>query len=177
MPSVVKKQFVTSLVEKLEKNPNFVLVDFGKATHRSLEELREKLREADPTAVRTPFSIIKNSLFRVAAAKLKKPEVATDAVLTGPSALLTLPTEWISVLQTFYKFATGDSGLKFKVGVIDGAVYQQSDLVKLAKLPSREVLISKIIGSFKTPQTRLVYSMKYNISKLVYVLNSKAKQS
>jgi large subunit ribosomal protein L10 len=95
--------------------------------------------------------------------------------LKGNSALLTLPADWAASLSAFYKFAKGEGNITFKVGVIDDKVYDKNELVKLALLPSREELISKIIMSLKSPQTRLVYSMKYNMQKLAYILRNANK--
>ncbi len=172
MPSQKKIQFVSTLLETLQKTPDFVVIDFGKSTHKTLESLREKLRELTSEFGGTPFHVIKNSLFKVAAGKIKKPEIAAEAVLKGPSALLNLPQDWATVLGAFYSATKTDENFEIKVGILDGKIYFSNELVKIAQLPTRSQLVAQIIASLKTPQTRLVYSMKFNMTKLVYVLKS-----
>lgn len=176
MPNLIKKNFVTTLIEKLINTPNFVLINFDKTPHKKLEELRSTLRSAQKNAIKTPLHTVKNSLFKIAAAKINKPEVASTEVLKGSSALLTLPADWSASLSAFYKFAKNEESLRFKVGLIDDKVYLEKDLVKLAELPSKDVLIAKILSSLKAPHVRIVRSMTYNMTTLVYVMKEKGRQ-
>jgi len=176
MPNQKKIEAVSSIVETLKKYPNFVLVSFGSTPHKKLEELRRTLRETQTEDI-VALHTVKNSLFKVAAGKIGKPEVAGDDTLVGQSAVLTLVGDWTSTLKSFFTFGKEFKGLTFKAGVVDGKVYFKDDLVKLAQLPSKTELIAKILMSFKTPQTRLVRSMTFGMQKLVMVLNAKAKQN
>lgn len=168
MPNVKKIQRVSSLVEKLKQSPNFVLFHFANTPHQKMEELRKKLHQAS-----SKIQVVKNILFKIAANKLKKKELTSDEVLKGQSALLTLLGDWSKGMATFYKFAKTDGSLSFKIGIIEGKIYQKDELERLAQLPSREELVSKIITSLKSPQTRIIYSMRFGMLKLVNVLKAK----
>lgn len=171
MPSQKKVQIVSSLVEKLSHNPNFVVVDFDSASHTTLESLRRSLFEKAAT-----MEVVKNSLFKVVLQKLKKDDMAREDVLKGNSAVIQLPDEWIEILSRFYKFAKTSEGLVFKIGLLDGQVYDRSGLEKMALLPSREELIVKLISSLKSPQTRVVYSLNFGMMKFINVLKQKSAQ-
>ncbi len=175
MPNTVKRNVVSVLVEKLQKAPNFVLINFDKTPHKKLEELRASLRASQKEAVKTPLHTVKNSLFKIAAQKINKPEVADDQALKGSSALLTLPSDWSESLSVFHKFAKADGTLRFKIGIIDDKVYVEKDLVKLAELPSKEILIAKILSSLKAPHSRIVRTLNFGMTKLVYVMKEKSK--
>jgi large subunit ribosomal protein L10 len=170
MPNLKKIQIVNQIAEKLKKNPNFALVNFGNLSHQKLEVLRRKLRPLSAS-----FQVVKNSLFKVAAKKTNKKEIAAEEVLKGNSALLTLPLDWAKGLSAFYQFAKNENQVLFKIGIIDEKIYQREDLVMLAQLPSRDELIGKILTAIKSPPTRLVYTMKFGMVRLVGVLSQKLK--
>lgn len=177
MPSKKKIQFVASLVDQLRHASHFVLVNFQSASHQTLENLRAKLRQSTMQSVDAPFQVVKNSLLKVAIEQLGKKELMENRALTGPSALMILPEDWSKALTAFYSMAKTDKNFKFKAGIIDGKIYFENELNKLASLPSREQLVAKIITSMKSPQTRLVYSMKFNMMKMIYVLKSASKKA
>lgn len=170
MANLKKIQIVEKLVEKLQKNPNFALVNFGNLSHQKLEELRKKLRPLS-----SYFSVVKNSLFKVALKKIGKKEIINEEIIKGPSAVLTLPSDWTKGLSNFYQWAKNEEGISFKFGFIDNVFYQKEDLIKLAQLPSKEELLGKILMTLKTPTTRLVYLMRFGILKITYLIKLKAQ--
>lgn len=172
MPSQKKITIVSSLVEKIKNNPNFVVIDFDHATHLTLESLRHALREQQAT-----MEVVKNSLFKVALSKAKKSELDKGEMIQGKSAIVALPEDWGNALAAFFKFAKTTEGLVFKIGIVDGTVYEKAGLEQLAQLPSREELIVKILSSLRSSQTRTVYAMNFGMMKFVNVLRSKADKS
>ena len=173
MPSKIKTQKVASIVDKLQKTPNFVLVDCQTTTHKKLEELRKKLHDGRSSEDRKPFFAVKNTLFKIALQRAKKIDLSDDSALRGQTALLTLPMDWSDDLKTFYTLVKTEGTLKFKLGQIDEKIYYEQDLLRLAQLPGKTELITKIIMSFKSPQTRLVRSLNHNMTRLVYILRNK----
>ena len=162
MPNPKKIQIVNSLVEELNQSPNFVLIHFENIPHQKLEQLRKMLRP-----LTSSFRVVKNTLLKVAALKLNKKEITDDRVLTGASALLILPNDWTAALSTFWKFAQTDGKLSFKMGIIDGKICEKDDLVTLAQLPPKDELISKILSAVKSPPTRLVYTMRFGMMRII----------
>lgn len=176
MPSIKKVDYVNELSEKLAVHPNFAIVDFDSISHKALEELKNNLQESD-----TRLQVIKNSLFEVALNrfnnknKVISDESATELsnkALTGQSAVIFLGSDWLSGLQAFFKSAKPHEGVVFKGGVLDGVVYFRDKLDTLAQLPSREVLMTKILGSLRSPQYSLVRSLKWDVGRFVRVINA-----
>ena len=67
--------------------------------------------------------------------------------------------------------------LSFKFGILDNALYMGPELEKIAKLPGKDQLIAMVIGGLKSPSSKLVYNMKFSITKLTLVLKERAKQT
>lgn len=171
MPNLKKTDIVSSLLNTIKENPNFVVFLFGKTSHKKLEDLRNKVREVEKSA---KVKVIKNSLFKVVASKLDKEKLAGADFSKGASALLTLPKDWSGVLSEFFKFAKADGTVEFKVGVIDDTIYGKNDLNKLAQLPSRDMLIAKILSSMKAPISKFTVAAKFNQMRLINILKNKS---
>ncbi len=97
--------------------------------------------------------------------------------LKESTAVLTLGEDYAKGLKAFHTFAKKDTTLSFKVGILDKTVYMNAELEKIAILPGKEELIAKLIGGLKSPSSKLVYALKFNITKLTLVLKERAKQT
>jgi large subunit ribosomal protein L10 len=146
---------VASLKEKLEKAKGLVLTDYSGLTHKQLEDLRTKLK-----TVGAEFVVVKNSLLKIASenatASNGSPRFTVEA---GPSAALFSYDETLPSLKELYKFIKINTLPKVKFGRLDGVDYEETQLARLAALPSKEILLSQ-----------LLYTMKANLQKLVFVL-------
>jgi len=185
MANTEKRAYVASLVDSLKENPQFVVIGFGSTKHKKLEEFRAKLRALSSDAsAKSGMMILKNALFKVAMEKytteakalnadsaLKLAEGASDQ-----SAILFLSEDWITALKTLKAFSKEEEGMQFKVGLIDGVVYEKAGLSQLADLPSKEELVVKVIWSLRAPASKLVYGLKFNAMSLVTVLKNAAEK-
>ncbi len=162
-------------IDLLSKNHNFVFIRLITPTHQALETLRKELKKSQ-----SKFSVTKNTLFEKTINKLSTTNNLYSSIkksffpLKDPSALLVLSVDWSQGLSAFYQFIKKEKTLSFKFGVLDGKTYKDSELLIIAQLPPKDQLIANIIGSFKSPSSRLVYSMKFNLNKLVYLLKNKS---
>lgn len=91
------------------------------------------------------------------------------------TAIMILGDDWGAGIKAFQQFAEKDKSLGFKLSLLDNVVYSQEDTKKIALLPSKAELMAKIIGQFKTPMSKITYSMKYNMQKFTYILAQKSK--
>lgn len=178
MPSLKKKTYVEDLSKFLSNANHFALVKFENTTHQAFEQLRKDLKKEGAT-----FKVVKNALFEKAVEKLSKTKKHFKDLkkkvfpLKENSAILTLGENYHKGLSAFFKFKKNEQTLSFKFGLMDTEFYPSEKLEKIAQLPDKETLITRIIGSIKSPSIRLVYSLKFNINKLVYILHHKAKQT
>jgi large subunit ribosomal protein L10 len=139
-----KKAIVNEIKEKLEKASSAVLVDARGLTVEQDTALRKQLREAG-----VDYKVYKNTMMNFAVADTQY-EGLKD-FFEGPSAIAFSyedPTTAASIINKFKKTA---KALEFKAGVIDGTCYDAEGMAKVADIPSRDVLLSTLLGSFKAP--------------------------
>lgn len=179
MANTKKQQIVQEVIDLLNSsNTNFTLLQYDKTSHKALEDLRIELRKSD-----TKVKIIKNTLFRKALKLMAEKDnslsdfLALEDLLKEPSALLTFGEDWATGIKSFSEFAKKDESLSFKVGYIDGTAYKKDGLDAIAKLPGKDQLIAKLIGTMKNPISKTVSSLKNNQQKLVFVLSERGKQT
>lgn len=172
-----KKTEVDSLTSELENNKNFLLAKIDRTSHKNLENLRRELRK---TAAKV--KVIKNSYFEKAVNKLASKDKSfldlkkNFLPLNASTVIVFLDKAWDTGLKAFYEFTKNEKTLSFKLSHIDSALYNEADTVKIAKLPGRGELVAKVLGSMMSPTSHFVYALKYNTSKLVYILQAKAKE-
>lgn len=177
MANAKKQSQLQSLTEALTSSSNFALIKHEKTKHTSLEKLRKELKKNNSS-----IQVVKNSIFEKAVRKLAQKDktmkqfASTVFPLKETTAVVSFKSDWSAGLSAFHNYTDKEQTLSFKAAVLDSSVYNASDLVKIAKLPSRPELIAKVIGSMKSPMYGLVYNMKFNMQKLVYVLNEKSKK-
>lgn len=178
MASQKKIAQVESLAKIVDKNKNFILLKHTKTTHKNLEELRKNLKKN-----KSYLDVIKNTLFEKTINKLSaKDKLLLDLrkkffPIREPSAIMYFDSDWSGGLNSLHKFIQKDKTVSFKFGLLDGQLYDQPTMERIAELPSKDQLIAKIIGSFKSPAQRLVYSMKFNLTKFAIILNQKSKKA
>ena len=139
-----KKAMVQKLVERLNNSQAGVLADYRGLTVDQDTELRRKLREAN-----VEYTVIKNSIihFAVKEAGLE----GLDSILEGPTALATCSDDVVSPAKVLCDFAKKNEQLEVKGGFVEGAVISIDEVKKYASIPSKDVLISKMMGSMLSP--------------------------
>ncbi len=173
-----KRSQVQTLIESLQSSNNFALVRFEKTLHTALEALRKDLRASG-----SKLKVIKNTLFMKALNRLSGQNKSLSELkqqtkeLKDNSALLLLGKDWSKGLGVFHKFSDKEKSLSFKIGVLDDQVYQTRDLIKIAQLPSKQELIAKVIGSMKTPVSKLNFTFRFNIQKFVYIISQQSQRT
>lgn len=160
-----KIELVKNLTEDLKEAKAVVLVDYMGLSVKSQQDLKKQLREVGAT-----LTVVKNTLFRIAASETKQPKEIADTVLDGPSALVITKDDPIAPLQVLAKFAKTAELPQFKVGVVEGTFHDKAGLMKLSTLPSREVLLGQAVGTIGAPLYGIVSTLQGNIQKLLYIL-------
>lgn len=134
-----KQEEVTKLAEKLKSAKLILLTDYRGITVADVTNLRADLRKTS-----TEYSVIKNNITRRA---LQEAGIeGLDDQLVGPTAVILNTEEYLSAIKVIYKFVKNNEFYKIKAGVIDGKVVSVDEIKTLAKLPSREELLSKLAG-------------------------------
>lgn len=140
----MKKAEVAELVESFKGAQTIVFADYRGITVEQDTALRVELRKAGVN-----YSIIKNSL-AVRAAK----EIGYDAleeVFKGPTAVAYSSEDAIAPAKILKEFEKKIDKFQVKGGVMEGRVASLEEITALASVPSREVLLSKLVGSLVSP--------------------------
>ena len=153
-----KQEEVKELAETMKKSSLILLTDYRGINVADVTELRKNLRNANGK-----YTVIKNNITRRALAESKIEGL--DEFLVGPTAVITAEEDYLAPLKAVYEYAKNNEFYKIKGGVIEGKVVSAEELITLAKLPSREELLSKLAGS-----------LLGTISKLAVALDQVAKQ-
>lgn len=134
-----KQEEVSKLAEKIKSAKLVLLTDYRGITVTDVTNLRADLRKSN-----TEYSVIKNNITRRA---LQEAGIeGLDEYLVGPTAVILNSEDYLPGIKAIYKFAKNNDFYKIKAGVIDGKVVSVDEIKTLAKLPSREELLSKLAG-------------------------------
>ena len=138
-----KKAQVAEIVEVLKGATTGVLVDYRGLTVEEDTKLRNDLRAAG-----VQYFVVKNTLLRLATKETGLEEL--DSILHGPTALA-VSEDAVAPAKVLADFAKDNEKLELKSGFMDGKVLSMDELKQLAKTPSKETLIAKIMGSLNSP--------------------------
>jgi large subunit ribosomal protein L10 len=146
----LKEAKVAEIKEKLEKAQSVILADYQGLTVEEDTELRKALREAG-----VEYKVYKNTMVTLAAKELGHEGIVQ--YLEGPVAIAFGYEDVTAPARILADFAKTHKKLELKAGIVDGAVFDQDKVNQLASIPSKEVLIAKLLGSFKAPLSNLAY--------------------
>ena len=146
----IKEAKVVEIKEKLEKAQAIILADYQGLTVEEDTQLRKNLREAG-----VEYKVYKNTLVKIAAKELNIEGI--DAYLEGPVAIAFGYEDVTAPARILYDFSKDHKKLELKAGVVEGQFYDKDSIEQLASIPSKEVLIAKLLGSIKSPLSKLAY--------------------
>jgi large subunit ribosomal protein L10 len=165
-----KQQMVDELSQTLKNSVVGVLADYKGISVENDTKLRRELREA---GVR--YSVIKNSILRRAFEKAGI--TGLEDVLAGSSALAVSESDYTAPAKILSKYAASTRGAyKLKAGFIDGLAIDAKSVDELARLPSREELVAKVLGGMNAPISGFVHVLNANLTGLVVALNAVAEK-
>lgn len=170
MPVNAEKQaIVAEIKEKLASSKGAVFTNYRGVTVAQDTKLRRKLREAG-----VEYRVIKNTMTRIAAKELGLDGL--EAHLEGPTALAVSATDPVAPAKLIAEFIKENKVLEIKAGLVEGQLIDVAEVKALASLPSREVLIAKMLGSMQSPISGFVNVLQGTIRNLVYVLDAVRKE-
>ena len=149
----LKKPIVDEIAETIKDAKTLVLVDYRGLTVEQDTRLRKQLREAGVN-----YKVYKNTFMNFAFKGTDYEGLSN--LLEGPSAMATCDTEATAAARVICKFAKEGPALEVKGGVIEGTVYDAAGIQQISAIPSREELLSKLLGSIQSPITNFARCMK-----------------
>ena len=140
----LKQPIVDAIVADIKDAQSVVLVDYRGLTVAEDTELRKQLREAGII-----YKVCKNTMMKRA---FEGTDFAgLDEYLEGPSAIAISKDDATAPARIICKFAKTAEKLEVKAGVVEGQVYDVNGVKALSQIPSREELLSKLLGSIQSP--------------------------
>ena len=140
----LKKPVIDEISEVVKDAQGLVLVDYRGLTVEQDTILRKQLREAGIT-----YKVYKNTMMNFAFKGTDFEALAPH--LEGPSAIAVSKDDATAPARIIVKFAKDAPKLELKAGVIEGVLYDAKGIAEVAKIPSREELISRLLGSLQSP--------------------------
>ena len=148
-----KKEEVSKLAEKIKEAKIVLLTDYRGINVADVTGLRAELRKSN-----SEYKVIKNNITRRALAEAGIEGL--ESLLEGPTAVVKNNDDYLETAKVIYNYSKDNDFYKIKGGVIDGKVMTAEEIITLAKLPSRETLLSMLAGA-----------LLGNISKLAVALD------
>ena len=149
MPTPQKEAVLKDTQERIADVRGIYLADFSGLTVESMTQLRRKCRDGG-----VQFRVVKNTLLR--RAFNARGITALDDFLVGNTGLVFSPASETAPAKILSDFAKDNEKLKVKAAVLDGKLFDAGAINRLAALPSREVLLSQLIGTFVAPMTQFL---------------------
>ena len=149
----LKAPIVEEIAANIKDAQSVVLVDYRGLTVEQDTQLRKNLREAGVT-----YKVYKNTFMNRAFK-----DTAFEGLsqyLEGPSAVAISADDATAPARVLAEFAKTADKLEIKAGVVEGAVYDAKGIASIASIPSRDVLISRLLGSLQSPITNFARVIK-----------------
>ena len=142
MARAEKVAAVAELTQAFQTSSGAVLTEYRGLTVAQLKELRQSLGD------NATFSVVKNTLTKIAASEAGVSAELTE-LLTGPSAIAFVSGDVVEAAKGLRDFSRTNPLLVIKGGVLDGKALSPAEIVQLADLEPREVLLAKLAGAMK----------------------------
>lgn len=135
-----KKEEVTKLANKIKDAKLVLLTDYRGINVENVTDLRANLRKSN-----TEYTVIKNNITR--RALVEAGIEGLEDKLVGPTAVIMSSEDYLEPAKVIYEFTKNNEYYKIKGGVVEGKVMTAEEIITLAKLPSKETLLSMLAGA------------------------------
>jgi len=164
-----KAETVEALKSAIAAQRGTVVAEFRGLKVLEITGLRKKLRAID-----AEFKVVKNTLILRAAEGT--PFEGLSEHFRGPTAVAFSHGDPVAMAKVMKEFAAASPKVTLRAGFVEGRVLSAKEVETLASVPSREILLSRLVGGLASPITRLAQVLEGPPRKLVYVLESIRKQ-
>lgn len=165
MDRSTKERVVAELHERLKSVKLAILADYSGMDVTEITDLRNQLRKSD-----SEMRVVKNNLLKIA---LKDTDFALlDDYIKDPRALIMNFGDVVEPTKALIEFAKKNEKLEIITGALDGRVLTREDINVLSELPSREVLLAKLLSVMVGAQTQFVTVLSGVPRSFVQVLES-----
>lgn len=164
-----KSLIVDQIIEKIKKSSSLVLIDYQGLTVFQDTKLRNQFRASG-----VEYKVLKNRLVQRALEQLGYKGFNKD--LEGPTSIAFGTTDMAAPAKILNEAVKEYKKLRVKCGLVDGSYLSANDVTALAALPSKAVLISKLLGAMQSPITGLASVLNNVVASLPRVLQQIAEK-
>lgn len=152
-----KKIIINGLLDRVNASPYLIVIDYTGLTVQQFTELRNRLDAGGASC-----TVAKNSYMRKALAEAGMPDIGAD--LTGQMAYVMGTSEVFAAAKAIKNFEKEFKKPEMKVGILGNAILDADKLKAIADIPSREAVLSQLLGLILKPATRIarVVQNKFN---------------
>ncbi len=160
-----KAALVNNLSTLLKSSKGIYFTDYRGLNVKDITELRKRLRETN-----TVYRVTKNSILKRALEQTGMTEISH--LVEGPTAIAITTDEPIQPIKILAHFRKEHKLPIIKGGVAEGKFINEKEIEEIAKIPSKQELLSMIVGNLNAPITGLVWTLRGILAQLIYTLNS-----
>lgn len=160
-----KEEFVGKIHDRFSSVRAAVVTHYAGTTVDKMTELRANLRKSG-----IELKVIKNTLAKIAV-KDTDLEVLTEH-FTGPTALAYSDDDPVALAKAIHDFSKDNENFTIQAGVLKGQLLEKTQVEALANTPSKEVLLSRLVGSLQNPISGFVCATSGILRKSVYALDA-----
>ncbi|MDQ5882969.1 MAG: large subunit ribosomal protein [Patescibacteria group bacterium] len=161
-----KQQVITELTDLMKQAQAVYFTSLAGLTVSQLNDLRKNLREVNAKAKVAKKTLIDFS-FRQVGQEVNLKDKFTDSVL-----LEFAQGDILAAAKIIWQFSKTNDKCKILGGVVEGKLLTGEEVIQLAKIPSREVLLGRLVSSLASPIRNFEYLLKANTIKLVTALSA-----
>jgi large subunit ribosomal protein L10 len=169
LPTQRKIDSVAELTDALKRSKLTIVTDYRGLKVSDLQTLRAQLR-----AQNAEVKVAKNTLTTIAARENNLSVL--EPALAGPTALVVAYDDPVQPAKIVSDFARSSRILQIRAAMLDGALIGAADVEALASLPSKDVLVGRVVGGLSGPLYGIVGVLAGPIRSLMYALNARAEQ-
>jgi large subunit ribosomal protein L10 len=162
---LAKEESVAQLAKKFAATQAAILTENHGVTLGKITSLRANLRKEGGE-----LKVIKNTLAtRAIAGTLLEP---LTNQFSGPTALAYTAKDPVALAKVLTAFAKANERFRIRAGILNGTLLDKLQVEELARTPSREVLLSRLVGALQSPYAGYVYALSGILRKFVYALDA-----
>ncbi len=166
MKRAEKEVFIAEFRERVGRAPVIYLTDFTGLDVKSLSKLRQTLRDSG-----AEYLVGKNRLVRLALQETSLPDLGE--ALIGPTGVVFGYEDVVTPAKVLTEFAKEHKDRPaFKLGVLDNKLLAPEQIDRLARLPSREVLLAQLAGALQGPMSALASALDGKLQEMVGLLEA-----
>lgn len=158
-----KSELLNKYKDILEKKSGYLLVNSDKVNTSAVTKLKIKLKDANAN-----YTVVQNSIFKIALQETNQPLETQE--INGPTAVIYFDEDPTAPAKLVKEMQKETELLDAKFGVYEGEFLSEERVMQLAEIPSREVLLSRLVGTMNAPLTGFMNAITGNVRGLTMVL-------